>query len=289
MKTINDSSPVAVVTGASRGTGKGIAVALGARGATVYVTGRSRRGQHAEYPGSIEETADCVTAAGGNGIAVPCDHADDREVERLFTLVGETEGHLDILVNNAAHVDEGILAPGGFWEKPVAVAKILDVGLRSSYVSSYYAAPLMVAQKSGLIVNTSFYGGVCYFHGPAYGAQKAGLDKLAADMAVDLRPHNVCAVSLWMGFVTTERTLAAIGADPDRYGTMLDQFESPEFSGHVIASMYHDPELMRMSGNTVIGAELAVTYGIKDTDGRQPPSYRETMGAPREPQAAVFG
>jgi NAD(P)-dependent dehydrogenase (short-subunit alcohol dehydrogenase family) len=273
---MSDKTPVAVVTGASRGAGRGIAIALGSHGCTVYVTGRSERPNDSALPGTIYETAAAVTAAGGKGIAVRVDHSQDEQVKALFERVKREQGRLHILVNNACALHDQLTAPGNFWEKPLGIVDMLDVGLRSSYVASYYAAPMMVAQRHGLIIFTSASGSVHYVYGPIYGAHKAGMDKFAADMAVDLREHNVAALSIWMGALKAERLQMVIDSDPEKYAHLADKTETPEFTGHVIWGIYQDPERMSLSGNTVIGAEMAVKYGIKDADGRQPTSYRDT-------------
>ncbi len=280
---------VAVVTGASRGAGKGIALALGTAGATVYVTGRSAKEGDAPLPGTVSATAEQVSAAGGCGIPVLCDHGDDQAVKALFEQVAaEQGGRLDILVNNATAIHDQLIEPGGFWEKSLALVNILDVGLRSAYVASYYAAPLMVAKQRGLLVFTSSFGGSCYMHGPAYGAQKVGLDKFAADMAVELREHGVAAISIWMGLLLTERTERAFQEKPGQYDDLIPTAETPQFTGRVIAALYRDSALMGKSGRTLVGAELAEEYGIKDINGRQPPSHRPMLGNPREPHPAVI-
>jgi NAD(P)-dependent dehydrogenase (short-subunit alcohol dehydrogenase family) len=287
---MNESSKkgrVAVVTGASRGVGRGIAVALGRHGYTVYVTGRTDRKGQAALPGTILETAAAVTDAGGKGIAVRLDHAKDEETRALFECVSKDHGRLDILVNNVAAIHDDLIKGGGFWEKSLGLMDILDVGLRSHYVACYYAAPLMVKQRRGLIAFTSAPGSVCYVHGPAYGAQKAGVDKFAADMAVDLREYDVATVSLWLGLVLTERTRSVIDREPEKYSQMADSAETPEFSGNVIAALYDDPRLMEQSGQTLIAAEAAVHYGLKDLGGKQPPSHRAMFGSPRIPHPAV--
>ena len=273
---MSSTRPIAVVTGASRGAGRGIAIALGSHGCTVYVTGRSEKPGDAALPGTIHETAAAVSAAGGEGIAVRVDHGDDDQIRALFERVQHEQRRLDILVNNACALHDLLTAPGNFWEKPLEIADMLDVGLRSGYVASYYAAPMMVAQRSGLIVFTSASGAVHYVYGPAYGAHKAGMDKFAADMAVDLKDYHVATLSIWMGALLTDRLKMVIASDPAKYGHLENLAETPEFTGHVIWALYRDPKLMEMSGQTVIGAELAVKYGIKDKDGRQPRSYRET-------------
>jgi NAD(P)-dependent dehydrogenase (short-subunit alcohol dehydrogenase family) len=278
---MSQASPVAVVTGASRGAGRGIAIALGSHGCTVYVTGRSEKPGDAALPGTIYETAEAVTAAGGKGIAVRVDHGVDADVEALFTQVGKEQGRVDILVNNACALHDQLTTAGNFWEKPLGIVTMLDVGLRSSYVASYYAAPLMVEQRQGLIVFTSASGSVHYVYGPVYGAHKAGMDKFAADMAVDLKDHGVASLSIWMGALQTERLKMVIASDPEKYAHLWDITETPEFTGHVIWGLYNDPELMDMSGQTVIGAEMAMKYGIRDEAGRQPASCRGSHGEPR--------
>ncbi len=279
---MSNTAPVAVVTGASRGAGRGVAIGLGMHGCTVYVTGRSQKTGDHPLLGTIYETAEAVTKAGGEGVAVRVDHADDAQVKALFEQIEREQGRIDILVNNAAAIYDELTAPGHFWEKPLKLGDIIDVGLRSSYVASWYAAPMMTARRRGLVAFTSGGGAVHYVFGPAYGAQKAGQDKLAADMAVDLKDYDVAAVSVWMGAVLTDRLRAVIDSDPEKFAYLLDTCETPEFTGHVIWALHSDPKLMELSGQTVIGAEMAAQYGIKDEGGRQPPSYRDTYNvAPR--------
>ena len=270
------SKPVAIVTGASRGAGRGIAIALGSHGCTVYVTGRSERLGDSPLAGTIYETAEAVTAAGGLGIAVRIDHADDAQVAALFAQVRREQGRLDILVNNAALIRDEVMAPLNFWEKPLNIVDMLDVGLRSGYVASWHAAPMLLGAERGLIVFTSASGAVHYTFGAVYGAHKAGMDKMAADMAVDFRGTNVAALSIWMGALQTERLRQVVASDPVKFGGLLETAETPEFTGHVIWALYNDPALAALSGQTVIGAEMAVKYGIKDEGGRQPASYRDT-------------
>jgi len=166
---------------------------------------------------------------------------------------------------------------------------ILDVGLRSNYIASWFAAPLLIGNGRGLIVNTSSFGANCYMHGPAYGAQKAGVDKMAHDMAVDLRPYNVAALSIWMGILSTERTLRVLEGDPGKYEHFAAMAESAQLTGSVIAALYRDPHLMDKSGRTLIGAEVALEYGIRDIDGRQPPSHRDMLGGPVAVNPAIVG
>ncbi|WP_027944599.1 SDR family NAD(P)-dependent oxidoreductase [Amycolatopsis taiwanensis] len=271
---------VAVVTGASRGAGKGIALALGQPGATVYVTGRTRREGDSPLPGTVFATAEEINRRGGTGIPVVCDHRDDAQVAALFERVGADHGRLDILVNNAFIVPDRLAAKGPFWTKPLALQEMFEVGLRSSYVSSYYGAPLLVRTGGGLLVNTSSFGGTCYMHGPAYGAVKAAVDKMAHDMAVDLKPFDVAAVSIWMGLLRTERTEAALKAFPERYGKLTEMAESPEFTGRVIAALAGHPDRMRWSGRVLVGAEVGKDLGVVDVDGTSPTSHRAFLGDP---------
>lgn len=280
------SSGVAVVTGASRGVGSGVAEALGAAGMTVYVTGRSlvdgaSRFGTTPLHGTIHAAAQAVTHAGGQGIAVQCDHADDAQVQALFERVGREQDQIDILVNNAIHIDDSLVEPGPFWAKPLGQADIFGVGLRSNYVAAHCAAPLLLKAGRGLVVFTSSYGGGCYMHGPAYGAQKAGCDKMAADMAVDFEGTGVAALSLWLGVQRTERTEIAARQRSDAYGDFMARSESPQFVGRVIHALWRDPELAALSGQTLIVAELAGRYGVRDEGGREPPTWREMLSAPR--------
>lgn len=272
-----DQSNIVMVTGATRGLGRGIARAFGSKGATVYVTGRSA----ADLAGVVDEIAE----RGGKGIAVACDHRDDAQVKALFEQVSRDNGRLDILVNNAAAVHaQALIAPGGFWEKPLELVDMIDVGLRSNYVAAYHAAPIMVAAGRGLIASISFYGAVSYFHGAAYGAAKAGTDKMTFDMSLDLAPHGVSAVSIWPGFILTDAVRAMPPEMlPEDLRTMLPQWEAPEFTGLVIDALYRDPALASLSGQALIGAELGERYGVKDIDGKQPISFRATMGSPATP------
>ena len=285
------SKTVALVTGATRGAGKGIAIGLAGAGMRVYVTGRSQSEATASLKGellqgSLDETVEAINAAGGEGIGLVCDHANDHSTRAVIERIEADAGRLDILVNNAATVHDALIDPGGFWEKPLELAGILDVGLRSAYVASYYAAPIMIRQGSGLIVFTSSFGGVCYMHGPAYGAQKAGYDKFAADMAVDLEATGVAVASLWLGPQRTERTAIVLRHRGEQYDDFMALAETPEFNGRVIHALLGDPNRMKKSGQTLITAELALEYGLQDEGGKQPPSYRDQLGAPRVPHPA---
>lgn len=262
---------IAVVTGASRGVGRGIALALGAEGAIVYVTGRTMAPGGNDLPGTILQTAQDVSQAGGQGIAVRCDHTDDSQVEALFQQVQEEQGKLDILVNNVFHVPSGPLFNTPFWEQPISFwDNMHDVGLRSHYVASVLAVPLMLSQNKGFIANISSFGGGSYQLNVAYGVGKAGVDRLARDMAHDLLPHNIASVSLWPGIVRTERIVTH--ADSLPFDT--SNSESPQFTGRAIAALANDPKLLERTGKRLVVAELAQEYGFTDIDGSQPKSLR---------------
>ena len=285
---------VALVTGASRGAGKGIALGLAEQGMTVYVTGRSQKTGSAfgwdgtPLPGTVDETVAEINQAGGKGVGVICDHSDDAQVEALFKQIMDEQGRLDILVNNAANIHHQLIEQKPFWEKELSAQGILDVGLRSAYVASWHAANIMAAQKSGLIVFGSSFGASCYMHGPAYGAQKAGIDKFAHDMAVDLKPVNVQTVSIWMGPLITERALIAAEVHPEQYTEFIATAETPQFIGHIVHAIASDPKAEEISGHTVIAAEIAKDrYAITDREGKQPPSYRDRLGSPHAPNPAI--
>lgn len=266
-----------VVTGATRGLGRGIARGFSKPGVTVAVTGRDSA--------ALSEVATEIAANGGEAVAIECDHRDDSQVQRAFAQIADkTDGRIDLLVNNAAAVyGQELVSPGPFWEKPLKLVDMIDVGLRSSYVASYYAAPLMVKRGNGLIANISFYGARSYFHGPAYGAAKAGTDKMTADMAIDFQGTGVSVVSFWPGFILTD-AVRALPPEmiPDDLKQMMPLWETPEFSAAVLGALLDDPNVVACSGKAVIGAELAERYGIKDSDGKQPMSYRASMGDPLE-------
>ncbi len=268
---------IVLVTGATRGLGRGIARSFATPDTTVYFTGRN--------VDDLAQVVEEIAALGGKGVALPCDHRDDEQVAAAFARIADDAGRLDILVNNAAAVyPDALMAPGGFWEKPLNLSDMIDVGLRSNYVAGWHAAKLMVPAGRGLIASISFYGAVSYFHGAAYGAAKAGTDKMMRDMAVDLAPHGVAAVSIWPGFVLTD-AVRAIPPEllPDELRASLPGWETPEFTGLVIAALAADPALATLSGEALIGAELGTRYGIVDLDGKRPPSYRATMGSPVNP------
>ena len=255
---------VAVVTGASKGIGKGIAAGLGEAGMTVYVTGRtSERSSPSAL--TIEATARLVDSLGGRGIPCRVDHGNDQEVEALFRRVREQSGRLDILVNNAYQIPDPPVFGGGFWEHPVSLWDTqCGVGLRGYYVASVHGAPLMVAAGRGLIVNISSRGGREYVFSASYGVGKAGVDRMAQDMAHELRAHGVAAVSLSPAKVKTEFVLEQVAR-----GTMqLDPAtaQSVMLSGLCVAALAVAPDLMARSGAILTVADVAQAYGVSDPD-----------------------
>jgi NAD(P)-dependent dehydrogenase (short-subunit alcohol dehydrogenase family) len=261
---------VAVVTGASRGVGRGIALVLGECGATVYVTGRSSRGHaRASAPGTVEDTADDVTARGGRGVAAPTDHTDDAQTAALFARVAsEQRGRLDLLVANAwggYEIEADFGAP--FWEQPLRRwDAMFTAGLRAQFSAARAAAPAMVANKHGLIVVT---GGTdledFYLGNVPYDVVKAAASRLVVGLARELRPHGAGAVGVYPGFTRTEAVVEAFaeqGAEPP------PETHSPEFVGRAIAALLADPERLALSGTGAQAATLARRYGFADVDGR---------------------
>ncbi|MFL6275884.1 MAG: SDR family NAD(P)-dependent oxidoreductase [Blastocatellia bacterium] len=254
MQTLNGK--VALVTGASRGVGRGVALELIEAGATVYITGRS--------------VAD-MQYVNGKGTAIECDHRDDEQVRAAFRRIADDHGRLDILVNNAWGGYENMVEAGEFtwsrpfWQQPVwRWDAMFQAGVRAAYVAGQLAAQMMVAQQSGLIVNISFWAAQKYLSNVAYGVSKAATDKLTADMSHELRGQGVAVVSLYPGLVRTEKVMeAAAWLD-------LSNSESPQFIGRAVAALASDPQVIEKSGGVLIAASLAREYGFTDIDGKTP-------------------
>jgi NAD(P)-dependent dehydrogenase (short-subunit alcohol dehydrogenase family) len=279
MKPLHET--IAVVTGATRGAGRGIASALGEAGATVYVTGRSSRagGSTHGWPGTIEAAAEAVTAAGGRGIPVRVDHDVESEVAALFQRVQAEHGQLDLLVNNAwgGHDAEQELTPQPFWEIPTVLWDgMFTRGARLGLIASTYAAPLMIARRRGLIINTTFWDRDRYTGHLYYDLAKHTINRLAFDMAQDLKPHGVTALALSPGWMRTELVLKAMGTDENNWQEVaaLAETETPVYLGRAVAALAADPQVMAKTGRALIVGELAREYGFTDIDGKQPAPFR---------------
>jgi dehydrogenase/reductase SDR family member 1 len=270
---------VAIVTGASRGIGKGCALELAAAGATVYLTGRTVRESDAALPGTVDATAAEIAAEGGQAIAVACDHRDDTAVEALFARVDRERGRLDVLVNNAFLIPAELTAGKRFFETPLSNwDDMIDVGTRSAYVASAFAARRMTRQRSGLIANISSSGAAKYAWHVAYGVGKAALDRLTADTAHELREFGVAVVSLWPGLVLTERVAKYRG---QLTGLAKVRPESQRFTGRAVAALAADPDVVGLSGRALASRDLADRYGFTDVDGSLPDGpldHRPTPG-----------
>ena len=259
---------VAFVTGASRGIGRGCAVGLGARGATVYVTARRTSDADPPEEGSIEAVAAEIDAVGGKGIAIACDHRDDAAVEAVFERVRADEGRLDVLVNNAFIIPNELTSGKPFWEVPISNwDDMIDVGTRSAFVASRFAAPMMIEGGGGLIANISSSGAVEYAWHVVYGVGKCALDRITADTAHELKPHGVAVVSLWPGLVLTERNEA--NAKKVR-GLDFSKAESLFFTGRAVAALASDERVIERTGQALVSRALADEFGFVDVDGRLP-------------------
>ncbi len=270
---------VAIVTGASRGIGKGIALELGAAGATVYVTGRSV--EPGMLPGTVGATAAEIDELGGRGVAVACDHHDDEQVGALFDRVASDHGRLDVLVNNVFN-SPGMVPWLGqtFWELPIeAYDEMTAIGVRSHYVAARAAAAMMVPQRNGTIVNVSSSGAIHYAHNVPYGVGKAAVDRMTVDMALELRAHDVAVMSIWPGLVRTELVMmGATHTDDGRAeialpgeGTFdLAEAESPRFVGRGVVALVTAADRMNRSGGAYPVSDLASDYGFTDVDGTLP-------------------
>jgi NAD(P)-dependent dehydrogenase (short-subunit alcohol dehydrogenase family) len=250
------------------------------------VTGRTSEGGGAAAAGTIESTAREVDALGGRGIPVRCDHGVDQEIAALFARIEAESGRLDLLVNNvhsglndiALSVDKRFfdLEPE-FWDR------MNHVGLRGHYVASVHAARMMVKRRAGLIVNVSSFGSLAYLFNAAYGVGKAALDRLTADLAVELKAEGIAVVSLWPGFVRTELTSTLMEEAAPGYRRVMDAYsETPLLSGRAVAAMAADPEILRSTGTVRIAAEVARRHGLREEDGTpasSPRSFRRLAKA----------
>jgi len=266
----------AVVTGASRGAGAAIAAELGRQGMTVYVTGRSTRssGTTENLPGTIDETAELVTATGGRGIPVRVDHTVDAEAGALFDRVRREQAGLDLLVNNAwggyeHHDPASFAAP--FWEQPLSRWEgMFTAGVRATMVSSHFAAPLMLGRPGALIVSTIAWSYGDFLGSVPYDTAKGAILRMMFAMAQELRPRGVAAIALAPGFMRTERVMKAYEKQPFD----LSPTESPEYLARAVAALARDPAVIEKTGQVLTVGDLAREYGFTDVDGSQPPPFR---------------
>ena len=287
---------VALVTGASRGIGKGIAIELATAGARVYFTGRSTAWDP-QRPGTIAATAEEIRAQGGQAIPIQCDHHADAEVAEVFERIRKDEGRLDLLVNNAT-AELGAMVGKRFWELPIDLwDDVIGVGLRSHYVATVHAAPMMISQRRGLVVNVSSHGSREYLMGVIYGVGKAGVEKLTADTSKELREFGVAVISIWPGLVKSENRLVNAERQADGrlmlYGLDLSFAETPHFPGRAVVALASDEARMSRTGRAFWVADLARDYGFTDVDGtipdaeklheqlkqNAPPFWRDVLGS----------
>jgi dehydrogenase/reductase SDR family member 1 len=263
---------IAVVTGASRGIGRGTAMALAEQGATVYVTGRTM-GSAADGNDAltVDGTARSVTAAGGRGIAVQVDHGDDAQIAALFAQVAAEQGRIDILVNNVYKIPDPPAWGGGFWDHPISIwDDQVGIGLRAHYVASWHAAPLLFAAgPGGFICNVSSPGGSSYHFSSSYGAGKAGLNRLSADMAIELEPKGIACCALYPGTVATE----FIKSWAEKRGSDMAQAQTTLLVGRTVVALATAPDLMARSGSIQWVEDLSREFDVRDEFGNLAPTY----------------
>jgi len=279
---------VALVAGATRGAGRGIAVELGATGATVYVTGRTTRAHQSEYRRSsetIEQTAELVTAAGGNGIAVPTDHLQPEQVKALVERIRAEQGRLDILVND---IWGGELLFE--WNKPVwdhnleNGLRLLRLGLDTHLITAHFALPLLIERPGGLLIEmtdgTADYNATHYRLSPFYDLVKSSTNRMGWMHAQDLAKHGAVSVSLTPGWLRSEMMLEHYGVTEDNWrdGAKVQPHfvisETPRFVGRAVAALAADPDRARWNGQSLSSGQLARVYGFTDLDGSQPDAWR---------------
>ncbi len=281
-----DESKVILVTGASRGVGRGIAEGICKPGDIVYCVGRSlKTGTKVsqfglELNSSLEDTASEINQLGAKGIPIVADLNREDEIKKISDLITQEHGKLDILVHSACQIHDDLVQPKPFWEKSTELWSMVEVGLKCNYMLTHALAPILIKTSSALVINISSHGAVCYMHGPIYGAQKAGLDKMTHDMAHDFKEYDVCAISLWSGIVLDEKTELISANMDEAYAEFLKGAASQRFAGKVIRGFYETKDKMQKTGKTLIAAELANDLNIKDLDGNQPISDREQLGGP---------
>jgi NAD(P)-dependent dehydrogenase (short-subunit alcohol dehydrogenase family) len=278
---------IALVAGATRGAGRGTAVALGEAGATVYCTGRTTRERRSEYdrPETIEETAELVTAAGGTGIAVAVDHLESEQVAGLVARIDGEQGRLDVLVNDIWGGEKLFEWDTPLWEHDLdAGLRLLRLAVETHLVTSHHALPLLIREPGGLVVEmtdgTAAYNAERYRVNAFYDLAKASVLRLAFSQSKDLEPHGATAVALTPGWMRSELMLEAFGVGEENWRDALgDQphfaiSESPRFVGRAVAALAGDPDRGRHNGQSLSSGGLAQLYGFTDIDGSQPDCWR---------------
>lgn len=278
---------IALVAGATRGTGRGIAVELGAAGATVYCTGRTTRERRSEMdrPETIEETAELVTEAGGTGIPVRVDHLDPAQVKALVERIDREQGRLDVLVNDVWGGDKLWSWNTPVWEQDLEKGlRMLSLGVHTHLITSHHALPLLIRNKGGLVVEVT--DGTWDFNAPRYRENlyydlvKMSVNRLAFSQAHELRPHGGTAVALTPGFLRSEAMLEHFGVTEENWRDGAEQepsfavSETPAYAGRAVAALAADPDRARWSGKSVDSGTLAKEYGFTDVDGSRPDVWR---------------
>lgn len=274
---------VALVTGASKNIGKGIALEVAASGATTYLTARTLTDAPGQL-GSLERTASEIEAFGGRAIPIACDHADDAQVDAVFDRIARDEGRLDLVVN-VASPDFSAMVGVPFWERPLEdMTRCLEIGPRSNYVTTTLAARrFMIPQRAGVVLNVSSHGAESYLLSVAYGAGKAAIDRITRDTAFELKPHGIAVVSLWPGLVLTEGLLANTTVDEDGrrllHGLDIGFGESPKFNGKAVVALASDADILGRTGGSYRSSRLAREYGFTEDDGSLPPELPDGLSS----------
>ncbi|HEY1171111.1 MAG TPA: SDR family NAD(P)-dependent oxidoreductase [Verrucomicrobiae bacterium] len=268
---------IAIVTGASRGAGKGIALTLGSAGATVYVLARTSRHhpRQDDIPGTIEDTAEAVTARGGKGIALKCDCSDQWQLEAAINRIGAEGGHIDLLVNCAWAGNELPIDLKPFWEQSKEHWKnMFELGVKTYLLASAAVVPWMLPHQNGLIVNISFWDRDKYTGQFFYDLAKSAMNRMAFSMATELKPHSITAIALSPGFMRTERVLKVFAEDPSHAELAGFPTETTEYVGRAVTALAADRNVLRHTGKALCVGDLAKEYGFTDVDGTQPLPFR---------------